>query len=107
MPIDRELVTRKIALILGDLPDLRRMARLDRAAFLDDRTHQLVAERLLELVIGLPADLANALAPAAGLRNLLAHEYNEIDYQKLHQALGETSTMIPRYLEAVRASVET
>lgn len=139
MAIDRLLVTRKTALILGDLPDVERLARLDRAAFMADRTHQMVAERLLERVIGrmidinyhilterdgvppkdfhesftklgragvLPVQLAQAMAPAAGLRNRLAHEYNEIDYQKIHEALGESSANIPRYLEAVRAFVE-
>lgn len=139
MAIDRLLITRKIALILGDLTDVERLARLDRAAFLADRMHQLVAERLLERVIGrmidinyhilteregvppkdfhesftklakvgvLPVELARAMAPAAGLRNRLAHEYNEIDYQKIHEALGESSANIPRYLEAVQTFVE-
>lgn len=140
MAINRLLVTRKIALILGDLKDVERLARLDRSEFLADRVHQLVAERLLERIIGrmidinyhivteregvppkdfyesftrlgklgvVPAELAGALAPAAGLRNRLAHEYNEIDNQKIHEALGASRTNVPRYLEAVRAFLES
>ncbi|HWP36360.1 MAG TPA: DUF86 domain-containing protein [Gemmatimonadales bacterium] len=134
MAIDKRLVTRKLALIIGDMADLARLARMERAEFLKNRTHQLVAERLLERVIGrmidvnyhviterdgvpprdfhpsftrlgtlgvLSVDLAQALAPAAGLRNRLAHEYNEIDYGKLHAALAEAETNVPRYLEAM------
>ena len=135
MAIDKLLVTRKIALILDDLKQLEPVARLDRPEFVAGRIHQLVAERLLERIIGrmidinyhviterdglppkdfhesftklaklgvLLGDLAHALAPAAGLRNRLAHEYNEIDYVKLHEALGEARANVPRYLEAIQ-----
>jgi uncharacterized protein YutE (UPF0331/DUF86 family) len=140
MAIDRLLVTRKFALILRDVKELENVARLDRSAFVADRTHQLVAERLLERIIGrmidvnyhiiterdglppkdfhesfaklgrlgiLSTELAEALAPAAGLRNRLAHEYNEIDYQKLYDALGEARLTIPRYLAAVETWLES
>ena len=36
----------------------------------------------------LPNDLAARLADAAGLRNLLVHEYLEIDAKRLHSGLG-------------------
>lgn len=139
MAIDKLLVTRKIALILGDLTEVERLAQLDRSEFLSGRIHQLVAERVLERIIGrmidinyhviteqeglppkdfhesftrlatlkvLPVELAHALAPAAGLRNRLAHEYNEIDYRKIHEALRETRANVPRYLDAVRTLLE-
>lgn len=135
MAIDKLLVTRKIALILGDLKEVERLAALVPAEFLSGRIHQLVAERVLERIIGrmidinyhvitereglppkdfhesftkmgtlklLPVQLAQAMAPAAGLRNRLAHEYNEIDYQKIYEALGETRANVPRYLEALQ-----
>ncbi|MDQ7844600.1 MAG: DUF86 domain-containing protein [Armatimonadota bacterium] len=139
MPVDRILVTRKIALILEDLKDLEPLRRLPATEFLASRTHRLVAERLLERIIGrmidinyhlitevaglppkdfyesfvrlaalgvLSPDLAAALAPAAGLRNRLAHEYNEIDYRKIHEAIGRILEQVGPYLEAVRGFVE-
>lgn len=125
-------------LILEDLKELEGIAPVPRSEFLSDRVRQLVAERLLERIIGrmidvnyhlitegeglppkdfyesfvklgtlgvLPAQLAVSLAPAAGLRNRLAHEYNEIDYERIHEAVGETLANVPKYLEAVEAFV--
>lgn len=140
MPVDKLLVTRKIALILGDLRELQPLAKLESDEFRSNRVHQLVAERLLERMIGrmidinyhvitereglppkdfyesfthlaglkiLPPDLAGAMAPAAGLRNRLAHEYNELDYGKIYDAIQDALANVPRYLEAVEASLET
>lgn len=136
--MDKLLIRRKSALILGDLKEVERLAQLTGAEFLADRAHQLVAERLLERIIGrmidinyhivtdrdgvpppdfyqsftklaqlgvLPGELAQALAPAAGLRNRLAHEYNEIDHGKIYQALGEVLSNVPRFLQAVEAAL--
>lgn len=139
MPVDRLLVTRKISLVLGDLKDLESLVRLSQAEFLSSRLHQLVAERLLERIIGrmidinyhliteqtglppkdfhesftrltalgvLPAELAREMAPAAGLRNRLAHEYDEIDYRKIYEAIGRMLDQVPQYLEAVQTSLD-
>lgn len=128
-----------MALILDDMTEVERLAQVDRSEFLGDTVHQLVAERLLERIIGrmidinyhivteqdgvpprdfhhsftklaklgvLPTELAETLAPAAGLRNRLANEYNQIDHRKIHEALGDVVTNVPRYLEAVEAAVE-
>lgn len=35
----------------------------------------------------LPADLAQRLAQAAGMRNILVHLYEQIDYEILHQSI--------------------
>ncbi|HLB37644.1 MAG TPA: DUF86 domain-containing protein [Gemmatimonadales bacterium] len=60
--------------------------------------------KLAELGV-LSPPLANALAPAAGLRNRLAHEYNEIDQAKIYEALGDVLSQAPRFLEAVEAAL--
>lgn len=138
MPADKRLIRRKIALILEDMKDVERLVQVDRSEFLGDRVHQLVAERLLERIIGrmidinyhivterdgvpprdfylsftklaklgvLSAELADTLAPAAGLRNRLAHEYNEIDHGMVYEALGDALSNVPRYLEAIEATL--
>jgi len=46
----------------------------------------------------LPMDFARALAPVAGLRNRLVHEYNELDHAKIHEALRSASRDVPLYL---------
>lgn len=55
----------------------------------------------------LPLEFAREIALAAGLRNRLVHEYDEIDPRKLHEALQTAVKQIPVYLEAVRKFTET
>jgi uncharacterized protein YutE (UPF0331/DUF86 family) len=50
---------------------------------------------------------AREIALAAGLRNRIVHEYDEIDHKKVHEALQTAVKQIPVYLEAVRRYVET
>ena len=37
----------------------------------------------------LPTDFARRLAPLAGLRNALLHEYVNVDWNKVHQSLKQ------------------
>ena len=63
-----------------------------RAAFL----------RLGEMSV-LEAQLSKNLALGAGLRNILAHEYEEIDYRLLHKSIGRILDDMGRFAEAVSA----
>ena len=58
--------------------------------------------RMAELGI-LDADLARALAPSAGLRNRLVHEYDDIDDAKVKDAIGTLLRVYPRYVQAIEA----
>jgi len=49
----------------------------------------------------LPADFARRIAPAAGLRNRLVHEYDEIDPSRLYEALRTAVSDVPEYLRHV------
>ncbi|OGK75859.1 MAG: hypothetical protein A2X51_11655 [Candidatus Rokubacteria bacterium GWC2_70_24] len=64
--IDRELVTRKMVLIAADLSTLEAVARKDRASYLASPTDELVAERLLERMIGRMIDINFHVITEAG-----------------------------------------
>lgn len=49
----------------------------------------------------LPVGLAGSLAHSAGLRNRLAHEYDEIDERQIYKAVGRALKEVPKYLEAI------
>lgn len=49
---------------------------------------------------------ARTLAGAAGLRNRIVHEYDEIDEQKVYEGLRTALKDIPKYLQAVNAFVK-
>ena len=51
----------------------------------------------------LPADLAGALAPSAGLRNRLVHEYETIDDAKVLASVEVFLQLYPRYIQAVES----
>ena len=137
--IDRALVTRKMTLILQDLPKLAELARVPREQYLADSMREALAERYLERAIGrmidinfhlvtesgqappkdyhesfvllgglgvMPAALAKEMATAAGLRNRIVHEYDDIDPDRVYEALPVAVRQIPIYLDHVRRFIE-
>lgn len=56
--------------------------------------------KLRELGV-LDVELAGALAPSAGLRNRLVHEYDTIDDAKVLAAIGTILDLYPRYIHAI------
>jgi uncharacterized protein YutE (UPF0331/DUF86 family) len=57
MPVNRELVERKIALILQDLEQLRRLSALTAEEYLADPRNEALGERFLERIIGRLIDI--------------------------------------------------
>lgn len=49
----------------------------------------------------LSTELADLLAPAAGLRNVLVHRYVDIDLQLVTRAVGDILDLMPRYVDEV------
>jgi uncharacterized protein YutE (UPF0331/DUF86 family) len=54
----------------------------------------------------LPMSLARQLAPSAGLRNRLVHEYDEIDDAVVLQAVANSQQQYPLYIKAVEDYLE-
>ncbi len=52
------------------------------------------------------ADLAQQLAPSAGLRNRLVHEYDEIDASIVFQSISIALTFYPSYVEQIQAFLD-
>jgi uncharacterized protein YutE (UPF0331/DUF86 family) len=139
MPIDRELLVRKMKMIAEDLRALRKFSKMSLKGYLREIEHEILAERYLERLIGrmidvnyhivvetkrlppkdyyesfmqlgkqkvLARDLASRLAQSAGLRNRLAHEYDEIDPAKVHAAVKSGAADIPRYLRSIQRYID-
>jgi uncharacterized protein YutE (UPF0331/DUF86 family) len=139
MMVDRDLVTRKLLLILADLDRLEPVGASGVDAFQQDIHQQLVAERLLERMIGrmidvnyhlltqageapppdyhtsferlaplgvLDADFARRIARAAGLRNRLVHDYEDIDARRLHESLQPARNDIAAWVASVQRYLE-
>jgi uncharacterized protein YutE (UPF0331/DUF86 family) len=51
----------------------------------------------------LPLALARDLAPAAGLRNRLVHEYDAIDDAKVLASISRVLDLLPSYIQAIEA----
>jgi len=50
--------------------------------------------------------LADIMANSAGLRNRLAHEYDEIDAKKVFKAMGNCLKDVPKYLKSIVKSLD-
>ena len=53
----------------------------------------------------LPFKLAEVMANSAGLRNRLAHEYDEIDAKKVFEAIEDCLKDVPKYLKNIVKSL--
>lgn len=53
----------------------------------------------------LPLNLADTMANSAGLRNRLAHEYDEIDAKKVFLAMESCLKDVPKYLKNIVKSL--
>ena len=137
--IDRELITRKMSLILEDVAAMTKLPRLSRAQYLENSINEALAERYLEQAIGrmidinfhlitesghappkdyhesfirlgtlgvMTSDLAKEMALAAGLRNWIVHEYDDIDPERVHEALRVAVRRIPMYLDHIQRFIE-
>jgi uncharacterized protein YutE (UPF0331/DUF86 family) len=134
-PLDRDIVRRKLEIIVDRLTTLEAIGRLGAADYLvQDVWHRKGTERMLHelieaaidinahllvqgghatpdtmyesfLLLGdagiISVDLAQALAPSAGLRNRLVHEYERIDQPLVHQAVQVALRDYPRYVAEV------
>ena len=52
------------------------------------------------------ADLAKEMAMAAGLRNRIVHEYDDIDPERVYEALPLAVRRIPVYLDHIQRFIE-
>src|SRR3989344_4643595 len=138
MPIDEELINRKVTLINNDLKSLKELSKLSLKTYLSKAEYETLAERYMERIIGrmidinyhilsekekeIPADfynsfialgkkgylpmaLADTIADSAGLRNRLAHEYDEIDSKKVFAAMISCLSGVPKYLKSIVKSL--
>jgi uncharacterized protein YutE (UPF0331/DUF86 family) len=51
----------------------------------------------------IPADLSEMLAPSAGLRNRLVHEYDRLDHSLILAAVTNAEELYPLYVKAIEA----
>lgn len=55
----------------------------------------------------LPSKLANNLAPSAGFRNLLIHEYDEVKIRPFESAISDTLKYFPDYVDVIEKYISS
>ncbi|MCC6325944.1 MAG: hypothetical protein DCC43_04485 [Candidatus Brocadia sp.] len=53
----------------------------------------------------IPADLAEKLAPSAGLRNRLVHEYDLLDHLLVLEAIKMAEKLYPAYIKEIETFI--
>lgn len=70
-----------------------------------DGTEHLLKNEETFIALGkhaiIPEDFAKQIAPSAGLRNRLVHEYDDNDEKIIFESAGETLQEYPRYCQAI------
>lgn len=55
----------------------------------------------------IPVKLATELAPSGSFRNVLAHEYDDIDPVQVYNALQKVLVHYPQYVKAIQSYLDT
>ncbi len=55
----------------------------------------------------IPTELANQLAPSGSFRNVLAHEYDDIDPTQVFNAFQKALSQYPQYVRAIQNYLDT
>ncbi len=133
-PVEKEVVRRKLAIIIENLKTLEPIKAMTLKQYANDIYKRKATERLLQELIEaaiditthiivqthntivdnyyesfikmgdiniIPAALARELAPSAGLRNILVHEYDALNHSFVLEAVKVASNIYPQYIDAV------
>ena len=133
-PVEKEIIRRKIAVIIENLNALEAVKDITIEEYRNDIYKRKATERLLQELIEaaidinthmivqtgnrvpddyfesfikagefniIAKDLAEKLAPSAGLRNRLVHEYDLLDHSIILEAVNMAEDLYPRYIKAI------
>ena len=101
---DQAVVERHLERIVGRMIDINYHV-ITESGLPPPADYHASFTRLVELRL-LDPEFAQRIARAAGLRNRLVHEYEEIDSRKVFEGLEAALRDIPLYLSRVNAFVE-
>jgi uncharacterized protein YutE (UPF0331/DUF86 family) len=134
-PLDKEIIQRKIAVIIENLKALEPIKNMAKREYIADLYKRKATERLLQELIEaaidinihiiaatghpVPGDyyesfirmgeleiisgsLSERLAPSAGLRNRLVHEYDRLEHSMVLTAVKTAEELYPKYIKEVR-----
>lgn len=134
--VDRDIIRRKLAVIVENLKALAPIKEMTQEAYADDLYKRKATERLLQELIEaaidinthlvvqtghsapddyyesfikigsmkiIPADLALKLAPSAGLRNRLVHEYDMLEHSLVLEAVAMAEDKYAEYVKHINA----
>ena len=133
-PIEKEVLRRKLAIIVENLKALEPIKDMARDEYIKDIYKRKAAERLLQELIEaaidinthiivqtghaapddyyesfikagelkiISADLAERLAPSAGLRNRLVHEYDLLEHSMVLNAVRMAQELYADYVKEI------
>lgn len=133
-PMDKDIIRRKLALIIENLKALEPISGIAKEEYIKDIYKRKAAERLLQELIEaaidinthiivqtgstapddyyesfidagrlkiISMDLAEKLAPSAGLRNRLVHEYDLLEHEMVLDAVRRALKLYPLYVKEI------
>ena len=133
-PIEKEIIRRKLAVIMENLKALEPIREMTGKEYIEDIYKRKATERLLQELIEaaidinthlivqtgntvpddyyesfikagnlkiIRTDLATKLAPSAGLRNRLVHEYDLLEHSLVLDAVRMAQELYPEYIKQI------
>lgn len=139
-PIEKEILRRKLAVIVENLDALEPIKEMTKDEYIRDVYKRKATERLLQELIEAAIDInihiitqrgstapddyyesfikagalkiistdpAEKLAPSAGLRNRLVHEYDLLEHSKVLDAVRMAEELYPMYVREIEDYIST
>ncbi len=133
-PVEKEIIRRKLAVIIENLKALEPIKEMRRKEYIEDVYKRKATERILQELIEaaidinthiivetgnvvpddyyegfikagelkiISADLAVRLAPSAGLRNRLVHEYDLLDHSLVLESVRMAKEFYSEYVKEI------
>lgn len=137
---DRHLIYKKLEEILKQLKHLKNLEKVSKKKFVFEEMQQLLAERMMERLIGaaidinmhlisdltgevpinyflsfvelgrldiLPAPFVKKLGQCTTVRNILVHEYQELDKKKFREAIKSALQDFPKYVRYIEKFIDS
>lgn len=136
---DRRLIYKKLEEILKQLNHLKKLEQVSKKKFVLEEMQQLLAERVMERLIGaaidinmhlisdltgeipanyflsflelprlniFPSGFAQKIGHCTTVRNILVHEYQELDMKKFRGAIKSALRDFPRYVQFIQKFID-
>ncbi|NMF81795.1 DUF86 domain-containing protein [Nodosilinea sp. P-1105] len=107
----QDIIERQLELLIQSAVDINKTLLKRVAGIRPSESANVLSNFDSFLLMGahgfLPTELSDQLAPSGSFRNILAHEYDDIDPNQVYAAFQKALIQYPQYVRAIQTYLDT